>query len=260
MNEPTRQPLPTIITSLNQVEAATKTRELVELLCTEADQLTEITNEEEMAIAKEFVAQARGYANDLDTQRKEATAGAREIQKRVNEEFNAPIETAKTAANRVAGLVKARTLELQRQAEDQARQEREAREKAEREAREAEEAAEQARKDAEASGDETAASDAAQEAAEARQELDNLKAPPPPASVAKAEKTKGAMGSSADLRDNWVWEVEDITKVPAKYLKEPIECVRKPMLNSEVKALKDKTDIPGIRVFNDPQLVTRRAK
>ena len=57
------------------------------------------------------------------------------------------------------------------------------------------------------------------------------------------------MGAVASLQANWTFELVDITKVPEKYL-----ILNERLVRAEVKALKDKTEIPGIRVFNDAKV------
>jgi len=68
--------------------------------------------------------------------------------------------------------------------------------------------------------------------------------------VAKPEmppdRIRTEVGSSGQ-RDNWKWEVQDITLVPREYL-----MVNAGMLTPIVKASKGKLTIPGIRIFNEP--------
>ena len=54
-------------------------------------------------------------------------------------------------------------------------------------------------------------------------------------------------------RDNWKWEIQDITIVPREYL-----MVNAGMLTPIVKASKGKISIPGIRIYNEPILATGR--
>jgi hypothetical protein len=49
-------------------------------------------------------------------------------------------------------------------------------------------------------------------------------------------------------RDNWKWEVIDPDKLPEKYW---MRIVNGDMIAGEVKANKDKTQIPGVKVYND---------
>ena len=62
--------------------------------------------------------------------------------------------------------------------------------------------------------------------------------------VAKAEGTH--------LRKHWTWEVVDIDKVPKEYF--VIDALK---INSIVRGMKDKTNIPGIRAFQESTVATR---
>lgn len=54
------------------------------------------------------------------------------------------------------------------------------------------------------------------------------------------------------LRKHWTWEVEDLEKVPKDLF--ILDTLR---INSIVRTMKDKTNIPGIRVFQEPTIATR---
>jgi hypothetical protein len=71
------------------------------------------------------------------------------------------------------------------------------------------------------------------------------------ASDLELSRTRGSMGALASLRAKWEFRVTDITKVPAKYL-----MINESLVKAEVKALKDKTDIPGIEVFDASRVVS----
>jgi len=63
-------------------------------------------------------------------------------------------------------------------------------------------------------------------------------------------RTRGVGGALTALKDNWVAELADITKVPAAYLQ----------LNDSVVKAAIKTgvrDIPGIRIWNDARAFVR---
>ena len=47
--------------------------------------------------------------------------------------------------------------------------------------------------------------------------------------------------------DRWVYEIVDVDKIPREYL-----CPNERMIGGIVAELKDKTHIPGVRVYNDP--------
>jgi hypothetical protein len=60
------------------------------------------------------------------------------------------------------------------------------------------------------------------------------------------DRVRTEMGSSGQ-RDNWKWEVTDISQIPREYL-----MINAGMLTPIVKASKGKIIIPGIRVYNEP--------
>lgn len=69
-----------------------------------------------------------------------------------------------------------------------------------------------------------------------------------------------AAGDVADpggvsFRDNWTFEVVDAELVPREYL-----MVDEKAIASVVKGLKEKTDIPGVRVFNKPIVAAKSRK
>lgn len=68
-------------------------------------------------------------------------------------------------------------------------------------------------------------------------------------SNASLGQSRSTLGAVASLRDNWTFELEDITKVDPKYL-----LLNEQMVRAEVKVLKDKCVINGVRVFNDPKV------
>lgn len=78
------------------------------------------------------------------------------------------------------------------------------------------------------------------EAAAAIMEKAKPTAPLPPAAVAPRT-------DDVQIRDHWVWEVDDFEKIPRQFLK-----TDDGMITRHVTEFKDKTNIPGIRVFNRP--------
>jgi hypothetical protein len=54
------------------------------------------------------------------------------------------------------------------------------------------------------------------------------------------------------LRDNWKWEAVNLAAVPREYL-----MLDTTKINGVVRAMKSQTNIPGIRVFNDPGMTGR---
>ncbi|MDH7513518.1 MAG: hypothetical protein QHH14_11290 [Clostridiales bacterium] len=70
--------------------------------------------------------------------------------------------------------------------------------------------------------------------------------PPPP--IPEKPKTDGLT-----LRENWSFEIVDESQIPREYLiPDPVKIRR------VVQVMKDKTNIPGIRVFNQPVVVKTR--
>lgn len=70
--------------------------------------------------------------------------------------------------------------------------------------------------------------------------------PPPP--IPEKPKTDGLT-----LRENWTFEIVDESQIPREYLvPDPVK------IRKVVQVMKDKTNIPGIRVFNQPIVVKTR--
>jgi len=66
-------------------------------------------------------------------------------------------------------------------------------------------------------------------------------------SLPEAVKAEGT-----HLRKHWTWEVSDIDKVPKEYF--VIDALK---INSIVRAMKGKTNIPGIKAFQESTIATR---
>lgn len=67
--------------------------------------------------------------------------------------------------------------------------------------------------------------------------------PPPP--IPEKPKTEGLT-----LRENWTFEIVDESQIPREYLiPDPVK------IRKVVQVMKEKTNIPGIRVFNQPIVV-----
>lgn len=60
------------------------------------------------------------------------------------------------------------------------------------------------------------------------------------------DRIRTELGSSGQ-RDNWKWELQDISLVPREYL-----VINAGILTPIVKASKGKINIPGIRIYNEP--------
>ena len=70
--------------------------------------------------------------------------------------------------------------------------------------------------------------------------------PPPP--VPEKPKTEGLT-----LRENWTFEITDESLIPREYL-----CPDSVKIRKVVQVMKGKTNIPGIRVFNNPIVMKTR--
>ena len=67
-------------------------------------------------------------------------------------------------------------------------------------------------------------------------------------SMPKRETPKGV-----HYQDNWTFKIEDETKIPREYL-----MVDEKKIRGVVKTMKNKTNIPGVRAFNDRTQVNRK--
>jgi len=76
---------------------------------------------------------------------------------------------------------------------------------------------------------------------------------PAPAAVELPPPAVKPLVNEVQMRDNWTWEVEDFERIPRRFLK-----VDEGAITREVKALRDKAEIPGIRVRNKPILASRK--
>ncbi len=81
-----------------------------------------------------------------------------------------------------------------------------------------------------------------EEAEQIREKETALATPLPP--VVKTEGTS--------LRKHWTWKIEDLEKIPKEYF-----TLDELKINSIVRTMQDKTNIPGIRVFQEPTIATR---
>ena len=74
--------------------------------------------------------------------------------------------------------------------------------------------------------------------------------------VAASESTTDEVtdGTGLGFRDNWVFQITDPDAVPSQFLM-PNEA----KIKSVVKVMKEKANIPGVKVWNDP-IVSSRSK
>lgn len=87
--------------------------------------------------------------------------------------------------------------------------------------------------------------------------------PEPPKSI------RGTHGSTTSFVDNWKWRIidtkeqpaaESVKLIPEMWLLPPEERIDRKALNGFVKSKKDKTNVPGIEVYNDPDPRSRTAR
>ena len=232
--------LPTIYTSLDQSENAVAARDAATVLLESADQFITIDNPPALERAGEFRARLNEHIKELEKERLNMTAGARKTTEMINSAFKAITDPLKEKLGLVDRGLKAWFAKLaeQKRQEEWERKEQERLEKEE---------AEQAETDRLARIKET-----------------GLDEPAPPATlqvsapVEEAEtKVQGSHGSTAGMRDNWKYRVTDIKLVPEAYLLPADERVQKSVLNAIARAQKDKANIPGIMVYNDPIISSR---
>lgn len=231
----------------------------------------EVSSQDDLAKATEILAQAKGFKKTLDDERSALIKDAVARQREINAE-------AKTLSTRFDAIIThfdrvSRNYMLQ---EERRREEEHAAEQR-RIAAEAEvaRAAAQAERDeklsklhadlkkakavmsrvkaSDAEGVMRAASKVA-ELVSKIQELGGQVAPEPAAFVPPPEKAApvvGALGSRTHLQDHWTYEVVDLGEVPRAYL-----VIDPSKVAAAIRA--GQRDIPGLRIFNDKRLVSRR--
>lgn len=256
-----------------QEEAITEARSAVEVAVARAEQV-QVRNQEEANAAAGILKNLSKQRRDIEASRKELVGPIKEHAKKIDEKFRTVREPVEAAEKVLKGKIQSYTDEverLRRAEEERLRREvaereaaqraereraeaeaRAAREKAEAEARAAEE---EARRVAQADAD-SAAAQAALEAAEAKAaELDEAKLqeqtldalpdlPVPVPVVAEAPKVEGVQ-----MRKVWTFEVESVALIPAEYLVVDEKKIR--------QAVRDGVrDIPGVRIFKESQVAS----
>lgn len=274
-----------IYTAIEQRQQAVELIEAGMVLVEKAGKYEGVLNDTDAAVVSELRARLNGHIKRVDDERLEMTKGARDAQKRINDQFSAKISEMTSALKQVDTVLGAH-MRAKQEAE---RREREAREAEQRRIREEEErrAAERAQAEAEAAA--KAAQEAAARAAErgsARSQAEAAKAAKEAAAraeaAAKAEadrlaaeradeearrraeearqqlaatpisdsgkRVAGSFGSKTTMRDNWTYRIVDITKVPEAFLVAP-----------EARVQKAAASVPGIEFYNDPTIQSREA-
>lgn len=233
MSETQEAAPPPIFTRVEQKPEAIEKVEASLVLVEASERFLTIKDQDTASVAAEWRARAQAHAKALNDERLLMTEGARATVKRINDAFNEKIDELK---RQIAKVDKA-LLAFQREQQEQARRQREELERAQREERERLEA-------------------------EAKEQ--GLEAPPEPPPIVPVEPTpepprtiQGSHGSKTSTRDNWKYRVVDISQVPEDYLVPPEERINKSVVNALVRSQKDKTNIPGIEVYNEPIITSR---
>jgi hypothetical protein len=213
----------------------------------------------------EFRARANAVKAKLDKKRLELGEGLRTVLATLNLECATDITKLETIVKDADATLKAWQKKQDDERAEQLRLQREEEDRVERERIAAAQQVADAQKlaaTATTEEDKRAATELVQEAQhktdqlEHRQEtLANIPAPAP-----VSHSIRGSHGSSGGLRDNWTWELVDITQVPEAYLKAPEDRLNRAVITAHVKSNKDAVPIAGIKIKNDAVINTRVAR
>ena len=231
-----------------------------------------VTTIPEYEQAGEELKKLSGRGKQLEQMRKNLKAPALEQCKRIDEFFKGPqtfIDDAKKAIKKALGAFdaeqKRKREEAERKAAEDARKERE---RLEREAAKAEETARKKRAAEEAKARKleeegrAAEAEAKRKAAAEREEARLREAEAkrdaaeqvPVAPVIQPEQPEQPEVKGISTRQVWKFEITDITQLPPEYLKADEKAI-----GGVVRALKDKTNIPGVRVYCEDSIAARSA-
>ena len=228
-----------------------------------------VTTIPEYEQAGEALKKLSGRGKQLETMRKNLKAPALEQCKRIDEFFKGPqtfIDDAKKAIKKALGAFdaaqKRKREEAERKAAEDARKERE---RLEREAAKAEEAARKKRAAEEAkarkleeegrAAEAEAKRKAAAEREEARlREAEAKRDAAEQVPVAPVVHTEQPQVKGVSTRQTWKFEITDPDQLPREYL-----VANDKAIGSVVRALKDKTNIPGVRVYCEDSIAARSA-
>ena len=106
------------------------------------------------------------------------------------------------------------------------------------------------REQVEAALEQAVAMEDAGDSVAAEQVMEDAEHLPPPVGGGVVA-SQGAFGTNTGLRDNWTWELEDISKVPPEYLEVNSVAVNKAIKTDKVR------DIPGLIIKNNRTAVAR---
>lgn len=219
-----------------------------------------ITGQADLELASGERSRIKQRYNEIEDLRKRLKQPVLDAARNIDEQFRAPLAELTDAVQTIDGAVKAYIAEQERQRrEEEERLRAEARREQERlereaavEAAKAEQlrrqaaAAEAAGKTVEAARLATRAEHAADRAEEKAEAVNHIPVPIVPDARVKT--------SGLSTREHWTFRVTDIRSIPSEYLM-PNEAA----IGAVVRALKDRTNIPGIKVYRD-DIVTGRAR
>lgn len=248
-----------LYTKLEQYQPARELVEAAKVLLDRAEKYQAIPTDADAEVFSEFRARLNHTITKLDEERLAATEPLRTVVASMNAEAALTLDPMRVVLKRVDKVFKDYCAERDRRAaaEKAALEAEQRRLEAERVA--AERKAEEARRAAAEEADATkrlelvAQANEAQRVAEAvveRQEVVTQAVVSAPTETGKS--ILGSHGSRTGLRENWVWDLTDISQVPDMWLLPPEERLDKRAITSFVKAKKDKSNIPGITPRNDP--------
>lgn len=253
MNEPTK--MPRIYTDPSQSAMTVQIISDMDMLEDKLTNMPTVSTAEECEIVSEYRAQFRAKARELDKERKEMTAGARDTVSRMNDKYNAIIDRAKRCTQLADNKLLPYMQERER-VRQQAEQERREAEEAEREAVAAEKVArEEADRVASESQSAEVLADAESKVTEAREGLDSLRRTP----VAKpqSKSVEGVLGSSTGIRKNWKYRITDFGAITDEWLIPEDERLDRGKLNTVAKRDQDNAFVPGIEFYSEDVLTSR---
>lgn len=216
------------------VAVGDKVLELIEqasVMAEKADKYYAVTDQPHAELTLEFRARLKKMIDQLDAERLEMGAGARETLAKINEKFNAKLEPMRQVLSKVDGGLLAWNA-----------QQRKEREEAERKARE------------ELLAKQRAEAEAARAAGQPEPEV---VAPPPVPAAPAPMKIQGTYGAKGGTREVWKWRIVNFGKVPKQYRKPPEECVEAGALTALAKAKKGDASVPGIEFYCEDVITSR---
>ena len=218
-----------------------------------------VTTIPEYEQAGEELKKLSGRGKQLETMRKNLKAPALEQCKRIDEFFKGPqtfIDDAKKAIKRALGAYDAEQRRIREEAERKAAEDaRKARERLEREAAKAEEAKARKLEEEGRAAEAEAKRKAAAEREEARlREAEAKRNAAEQVPVAPVVHTEQPQVKGVSTRQTWKFEITDPDQLPREYL-----VANDKAIGGVVRALKDKTNIPGVRVYCEDSIAARSA-